>query len=171
VKLICTHPVRYIAAVSRAFVYFLGIQHHRVDDENWSFGYFVFRTWPVGQDFEHLPGWIAQYNQQFAPQHYSGDAALSSFFRFLFNPYAAVVLLGSVVSLWWMLISLKQGDGIPFCLTGIPLSFLLLHALTMMSAARYAFPVYPIVLGNLVAFSALWLQGRARKRMLDSTRN
>jgi hypothetical protein len=171
IKLIRKHPVRYVSGVCRSFVYFLGIPHHRGDDENWSFSYWVFEVWPTGLDFEHTLGWIPEYSKQFPAKHYTGGAVLGSALRGLSVAYIPLLLAGSAITLWWFAVSVRQCDPIPLAISSVPLSFLMLHALALMAASRYAFPVYPILLANLITLTALSYQGRKRKRMLDSTRS
>jgi hypothetical protein len=170
-KLIRKHPVRYIGGVCRSFVYLLGVPHHRGDDENWSFSYWVFEVWPAGLDFEHTLGWIPEYSKQFAAQQYTGGAALGRALRGLSVAYIPLLLAGSITTLWWFAVSVQQCDAVPFAISSVPLSFVLLHSLTLMAASRYAFPVYPILLANFIALTALSHQGWKKKRMLDSTRS
>ena len=165
-RLVLQYPGRYIAGVLRSFIYFLGVPHHRGDDENWNFSRFVFLAWPQTAIFENVPNWIPEYNAQFQPQHYGGGAFLGTLLLRMLSLYVPVVLMCSIVSLLWLVASIRQGNGIVFALTAIPLTLIALHALTMMSAGRYAFPIYPLMLANTVTLLSLSWQGWRQKRNL-----
>ncbi len=165
-RLVLQYPGRYIAGVLRSFIYFLGVPHHRGDDENWNFSRFVFLAWPQTATFENVPNWIPEYNAQFQPQHYGGGAALGTLLLQLLSLYVPLVLVCSVVSLCWLVVAIRQGNGVVFALTAIPLALIALHALTMMSAGRYAFPIYPLMLANTVTLLGLSCQGWRQKRQL-----
>jgi hypothetical protein len=166
-KLIAAHPGRYVAGVTRAFIHFLGVPHHVPDDENWQFSHYVFQLWSPGQNFPHVPGWISDL-KRFEPKPYGGGAFIGRLFGVLNPLYIPFVLLSSLVSLWWFLASLRGGNATGLIMAGIPLAFLFLHSLTMMAAARYAFPVYPLMIANCVTLTSLAIRGWVNKRMPDT---
>lgn len=166
-KLIAAHPGRYVAGVTRAFIHFLGVPHHVPDDENWQFSGYVFQLWSSDQSFPHTPGWISGL-KQFKPKPYGGGAFIGRFFGVLGPLYIPFVLLCSIVSLWWFFAALRGGNATGLVMAGIPLAFLLLHSLTMMAAARYAFPVYPLMIANCVTLASFAIRGWVNKRMTDT---
>ncbi len=167
IKLILAHPARYAAGVTRAFIYFLGVPHHRPDDENWHFSQYVFQTWPPDESFQHMPGWISEL-KQFEPKRYEGGAFTGKLFGLLGPLYIPFVLLSSLLSVWWFFAALREGNATGVVMAGVPLAFLFLHALTMMAAARYAFPVYPLMIANGVTLTSLAFRGWINKRMPDT---
>ena len=162
-KLILAHPKRYFLGVTRTFVHFLGVPHHVADDENWQFSGIVFQIWPATQNFHNVPGWMSDLTQ-FEPRSYGGGGFVGKLFGALGPPYTGLVLLSSVLSLWWFLVSLKEGNTTGLVMAGVPLAFLFLHALTMMGASRYAFPVYPQMIANTMTLAHLALRGWMDKR-------
>ena len=165
-QLIFHHPGRYLKAVIRSFFYFLGVPDHRGDDENWQFSRFVFLSWPPSQEFTNVPLWIPALDTQFPSIQYRGGAALGSVLLALLRAYDFLVLPASAISALWLVLAIRQGNATAFALTAIPLALIVLHALTMMSAARYAFPIYPLMLANLITVLALACRGWAGKRRL-----
>ncbi len=166
-RLIATHPGRYLAGVIRTFIYFLGVPHHRPDDENWHFSQYVFQLWPLDQNFQHVPGWISSL-KQFEPKLYGGGAFIGKLFGVLGPLYTGFVLLSSLVSSWWFVAAFRGGNARGLIMAGIPLAFLFLHSLTMMAAARYAFPVYPLMMANCITLASLAGRGWVNKRMPDT---
>jgi 4-amino-4-deoxy-L-arabinose transferase-like glycosyltransferase len=163
-KLIAAHPGRYLKAVIRAFIYFLGFpQRHAPDDENWHFSRSVFHLWPPEQNFQHLPGWIGGL-KQFEPRAYGGGAFTGRLFDALGPIYLGFVLLSSLASCWWFVTALRGGNARGLIMAGIPLALLFLHSLTMMAASRYAFPVYPLMMANGITLVSLAVRGWVNKR-------
>ncbi len=120
-RLIWQYPGRYAAGVLRSFVYFLGVPHHRGDDENWNFSRFVFIAWPTTSTFENVPNWIPEYKAQFQPQHYGGGAAIGTLLLRLLSLYVPIVLVSSILSLLWMVLAIRQRNGVVFSITAITL--------------------------------------------------
>ncbi len=166
-KLITKYPGRYVAGVIRSFIYFLGVPHHRLDDENWHFSQYVFQLWPPEYNFQHLPGWIGSL-KQFEPKPYGGGGFVGRFFSALGPLYIGLVLLSSFASCWWFVTALRGGNVRGLIMAGIPLAFLSLHALTMMAAARYAFPTYPLMMANSITLVSLAVRGWVNKRMPET---
>lgn len=159
-RLIRKYPLRYFVRAVKSMIFFLGVPDHRVDDENWNFSHAVFTLWPPTQSMDRALGWDGKF-AQFAPRSYRGGAWTGRLFDGLLPVYTWVVLASSLISLGWMVVSIKQANPIGLTLTLIPFAFLFLHALTLQAADRYAFPVYPLILANLVVvlrWSALALQ-------------
>lgn len=76
----------------------------------------------------------------------------------LYLPFA---LLFTLVSSWWFLICLKEGNPIGLMMTGMPLVFLLFQVLHR----RDAFPAYPLLVANCVTLLSLALRGWINKRI------
>ena len=114
-----------------------------------------------------MPGWIAGL-KQFEPRQYGGGAFIGQFFGILGPLYIGFVLLSSLLSCWWFVASLRGGNVRGLIMAGIPLAFLFLHSLTMMAAARYAFPVYPLMMANCITLAHLAVRGWVNKRRLDT---
>jgi hypothetical protein len=80
-------------------------------------------------------------------------------------------ILAASVSLWWLLSSVQSGDAKPYALTAIPITYLLAGSILSSSKPLYGLPAHLMLTANLVIFLALFLRGRANKRVLDSTRD
>ncbi len=149
-RLIARYPLRYATGAIKSMIYFLGVpDHNRVDDENWFFSRYVFTLWPASDSLDKSLFWDPKL-VQFTPPPYGGGALLGKIFLKLMHLYTWLVLAGSLLSIGWLAIAIRRADPVAFTLTAIPLAFLLLHALTLMAADRYGFPVYPMMLANLV---------------------
>ncbi len=148
-RLIRRHPLRYLEGVAKSMIFFLGVPDHRVDDENWNFSHSVFTLWPSAESLDRMLGWDTKF-VQFAPRPYGGGAMVGRILDGLMPVYTWVVLAASMASLVWMVVSIKFADPIGFALTAIPFALLFVHALTLMASDRYALPVYPLMLANLM---------------------
>jgi hypothetical protein len=166
-NLIAAHPGRYMAGVIRTFIHFLGVPDYRPDNENWQFSQYVFQLWPLDGNFQHVPGWIGSL-KQFEPKPYGGGAFIGRLFGVLSPLYTWFVLLSSLVSCWWFVAALRGGNARGLTMAGIPLAFLLLHSLTIMTWARHAFPAYPLMIANSITLASLALRGWVNKRMPDT---
>jgi 4-amino-4-deoxy-L-arabinose transferase-like glycosyltransferase len=164
-RLIRRHPFRYVEGVAKSMIFFLGVPDHRVDDENWNFSHAVFTVWPATDTLDRSVGWDPKF-VQFAPKAYVGGAFVGKAFDALMPVYTWLVLASTIVSFIWMVVSLKQGETIGLALTAIPFALLLVHALTLQAADRYALPVYPLMLANFVVLIRLIWLGFVRKRSL-----
>lgn len=143
------YPGRYASRVAKAFLFFLGLPDHRIDDENWNFSHAVFRMWPPMDRLDRQLGWDARW-LEFNPQVYTGGAAVGRSLDDLLPLYTWAVLMASCISFAWFVVSVVRVNAIGITLTAIPFAFLFLHALTLQADDRYAFPVYPIMLANVV---------------------
>ena len=106
--------------------------------------------------------------KQFEPKPYGGGSFFGRLFGALGPLYIGFVLVSSLVSAWWFLASVKGGNTTGLVMAGLPLAFLFLHALTMMGASRYAFPVYPQMIANSITLASLALRGWFNKRTPDA---
>ena len=173
-KQIVRYPVRYLVRIVKCTIFFMGVPDHRVDDENWWFAYYVFGLSPPGEALDKALGWDTKLIQ-FAPPP-SGGAHLGTFVKALMPLYVWIVLASSIVSVGWLAFSIKMLDPVGLTLTSIPFALMVLHSLPLMAADRYAFPVYPLILANLVLITrSLILLLRKRSLLtpapsLDSTR-
>jgi len=167
--LIGRHPLRYVEGVAKSMVFFLGVPDHRVDDENWNFSHAVFTLWPATDTLDRMIGWDPKF-VQFAPNPYGGGALVGRLFAHLLHGYTWLVLAASIASFIWMMVSLKEAEPIGLTLTAIPFTLLLVHALTLQAADRYALPVYPVMLANFVVIVQLMLLGFVRKRSIVAHR-
>ena len=155
--LIQKYPVRYLEGIAKSMIFFLGVPDHRVDDENWNFSHAVFILWPQSDSLDQTIGWDPKF-VQFTPQPYKGGGFVGKMFDRLLHVYTWIVLASCMASFIWMIVSLKQADAVGLTLTAIPFALLLLHALTLQAADRYALPVYPLMLANVVIIIRLiWL--------------
>ena len=98
---------------------------------------------------------------------YTFDLSLRPPFQAVFQQqtpcplYLPLILLLTLISSWWLFISLKESNPIGLAMTGIPLVFLLLQVLN----GRDAFPAYPLLIANCVTLLSLALRGWINKRI------
>ncbi len=163
IRLIRKYPLRYSEGVAKSMLFFLGVPHHGPDDENWNFSRAIFGQWPSSEELDGALGWDRSL-VQFRPVSYSGGGSLGRLLNSLLPWYSFIVLVSSIVSIGWLFLSIKRVNAVAFAITVIPLAFLLLHSFTLMAAARYGFPVYPLMMANLVTALSLTCQEIRRKR-------
>jgi hypothetical protein len=162
VRLIREHPYGYLCGVARSMIFFLGVPGYEGDDENGRFSHFVFVLWPAGVSLDAVPGWDRNL-ASLAPPPHTGNGLVGGLFDLLLPIYVWLVLAASAVTLICLAISVVRADPVMMAVTGLPVVFLFLHSLTLFNMDRYAFPVYPILLANLVVATSLCFQTLARK--------
>ena len=149
-RLIERYPLRYVSAVARSIAFFLGWPSPiRVDDESTNFARAALTLWPPNDDLSSALGWNLAY-KNLIPGRYSGGAWLGSTLSRSFSVYEWLVRLGSLAAIGLLCLGAIRKMPMLLVVSSIPLSFLFLHALTVLPAARYAFPAYPLLFANLV---------------------
>jgi hypothetical protein len=167
--LIVEYPFRYLAGVVRTAIFFLGLRGYPEEDENNFFSHAVFRDWPTGQTMEEAVGWNKSLDQ-FTPEQYSGGGELGRVLDVLFPVYNWGILAASSLSFGWLFSSIWKANVLGITMAGIPIAFLLLHALTLLTAVRYVVPIQPLFLGNLVIVVFLSSQRVLRRAQPRPTR-
>lgn len=160
VRLIERYPLRYASAVIRSMAFYLGWPSPiRVDDESTNFARAALGLWPPSDGLSSALGWDLTF-KKLVPGTYSGGAWLGSTLNKTLPAYEWLVRMGSLAAIGLFCLGVIRKNPMLLAVSSIPLSFLFLHALTALPAARYAFPAYPLLLANLVlCFSAF----RSRK--------
>ena len=159
--LIRRYPARYISGAARAILFYLAVPHHGGDYENAAFSHYVFWLWPSTDSLEHSLGWEVK-EPELAPLPFGGGALIGRWLDKINPAYIWLVFASSILSLLWFGVSLKQGDAVGLTLTGLPLAFLLMHALTLETIDRYGFPAYPMLLANaVIVFAKLLLRKKS----------
>ena len=149
-KLIKKYPLRYAGAVVKSAEYFLGIPWYRSqDDENGNLTGAILAIWPSSEDMSAIPGWNSDI-AGLKPEKYGGGALMGRALASLLPAYTWLVWAGALSSLFLLFYALVKRETVLLTLTLIPLSFVLMHALTTLAEDRYAFPVYPLFLTNLI---------------------
>ncbi|MBV9404768.1 MAG: glycosyltransferase family 39 protein [Acidobacteriaceae bacterium] len=162
--LIRKYPFRYIAGVTRSIIFFLGLRANPSDDENFAFSHYVFVLWPSGDSFDHTLGWDAGLVEFTSIGEYGGGAVFGRVLHSLIRVYAWTVFASSLLTVFWLVMSLIQGNAVGVALTSLPLTFLGLHAVALETLNRYGFPVYPLMLVNTLIFLSVLLKAFWRKR-------
>jgi len=166
--LILKYPFRYVAGVVRTAIFFLGLRGYPEEDENSFFSHAVFRDWPPGQTLEEAVGWNKSIDQ-FAPEGYSGGGGLGRVLDALFPVYSWGILAASSLSFGWLICSVWKANAVGITMAGVPLAFLLLHALVLLTAVRYVVPIQPLFLANLVTVVCLSYQRVLRRAQPPAT--
>jgi hypothetical protein len=166
ISLIGRYPLRYTSAVIRSMAFFLGWPSEiRVDDENTNFARAALGLWPPSVSLSSSLGWDVT-NKKLTPGTYSGDAWLGSTLSKVLPVYEWLLRLGSLAAIGLLCLGVIRRLPTILAVSSIPLSFLFLHSLTALPANRYAFPVYPLLLANLVLILSLFAR---RKRAVLQT--
>ena len=156
ITLMGRYPLRYASAVIRSMAFFLGWPSAmRVDDENTNFARAALGLWPTSDSLSSSLGWDVT-NKEFTPATYSGGAWLGSTLRRALPVYEWLLRLGSLSAIGLLCLGVIRRLPKILAVSSIPLSFLFLHSLTALPANRYAFPVYPLLLANLVLILSLF---------------
>lgn len=155
IRLIERYPLRYVSAVIRSMAFYLGWPSPiRVDDESTNFTRATLGLWPPSHGLSSALGWDLSF-KNLIPGTYSGGAWLGSTLNRTVPAYEWLVRMGSLAAIGLFCLGVIRKNPMLIAVSSIPLSFLFLHALTALPAARYAFPAYPLLLANLVlCFSA-----------------
>ncbi len=141
-------PVRYSKGVVRTTLLFCGFQG---------------ASWPENKPFMRYVMPAEKYSDatlMSAPQmepemraHFTQKTGCSVISRVLpkLNPlYDILVILGSIAGIIGLLVGVCRADVPLIVFTAMPAAFIAMHALTLLSGERYAFPVYGMALANLV---------------------
>jgi hypothetical protein len=156
IRLIGRYPLRYTSAVIRSMAFFLGWPSAiRVDDENTNFARAALGLWPPSDSLSSSLGWDVA-NKKLTPGTYSGGAWLGSTLTRVLPVYEWLLRSGSLAAIGLLCLGVIRRLPKILAVSSIPLSFLFLHALTALPADRYAFPVYPLLLANLVLIVSLF---------------
>jgi 4-amino-4-deoxy-L-arabinose transferase-like glycosyltransferase len=150
IRLIERYPLRYTSAVIRSMAFYLGWPSPiRIDDESTNFARAVLGLWPSSDGLSSALGWDLTF-KKLIPGTYSGGAWLGSTLNRALPAYEWLVRMGSLAAIGLFCLGVIRKKSMLLAVSSIPLSFLFLHALTALPAARYAFPAYPLLLANLV---------------------
>lgn len=148
-RVIRKYPLRYTEGVFRSMIFFLGVPgDRRVDDENGNFSHYVFTLWPPGATLDAVLGWERSL-VQFTPPPYKPGLD-GQILTALSSPYKWLVLIAAMVSIGWLVFGVIRPSPFVIALAAIPLALIFLHALTLFAEGRYALPVYPLFLVNLI---------------------
>jgi len=160
--IVMEYPLRYLSGYVRTLIVYLGYPRFPVESESEPFSIGVFTQWPPSYTLNKSVGW--RHVEAFAPPLYGGGAALGTILHKLSPLYTWLVLCSTVTSLLWFVASFRRGNVLALTMVGVPLGYLLLHALTLMSVSRYPFPTYPLFLTCAIC-AAHDLQRFVRRRL------
>jgi 4-amino-4-deoxy-L-arabinose transferase-like glycosyltransferase len=143
-RIVKDYPARYLRGYIRTLIVYMGYPRFPIESESEPFSTGVFGQWPASYTLDKSLGW--REVEEFPAQVYGGGAALGTWLHRLSPFYTWLVLCSTFGSLVWFVISVFKGDTVAMTMTGVPLGYLVLHALTLMSVSRYPFPTYPLLL-------------------------
>jgi hypothetical protein len=167
--IIMDYPLRYLRGYIRTLIVYLGYPRFPPGSESEPFSIGVFIQWPPSYTLAKSLGWHEV--EAFAPPSYGGGAALGSTLHRLSPFYTWLVLCSTLASLLWMIASVWNGNAVAMTMVGVPLGYLVLHALTLMSVNRYSFPTYPLFLACAICAAKPAGQFVVRRFRLRSTQN
>lgn len=150
-RVVRTHPKQYLRGVLRNLLLYSGFT--RISDENERFRTAAFSSVPT---FESAPGFPPPGNEF---RRYTAPSAISRALTFLSPIYDWLIKLGFIATLVAVVLGLWHWNTAILTFTAVPLAFILLHALLLMSENRMVLPTYPLLLLNLIMLPA-WIRLR-----------
>jgi 4-amino-4-deoxy-L-arabinose transferase-like glycosyltransferase len=141
-RIVIDYPLRYLRGYVRTLIVYMGYPRFPVESENEPYSIGVFTQWPATYPLDRALGW--RDVPAFAPPLYGGGAALGVTMHRLSSFYTWLVLCSTFGSLLWFITSIYERNPVAMAIAGVPLGYLVLHAVTLVSINRYAFPTYPL---------------------------
>ena len=164
-RLIAKYPRRYAAGVARTLWLFAGFDGGAGESKS-------MRGWILAPTTNHAlftlgpdrvpPRDRKDFERQTPP------GRLRQALRWLCGPYDRLLVACSFATVGLFLLALTRRNEALICLSGVPLTFALAHAMVLMSVDRFMMPIYPIILacGVVVVFLAagrVWATGAGRQ--------
>jgi len=113
--------------------------------------------------FSAHPEWQDRFREQFELDRPKSSVA-SSVLTTLYPWYEWLWRVGGVVSLAGFFAALWKRNVVALYLTGVPLGFAAMHSLLLLSMDRFAAPVQPVLIANVLLVPlALWPGSRNAK--------
>ncbi len=142
----CRHPLRYLRGVAECLLLFMGVEGREFENR-------AFRERILSPHLLHaeLITGVEPLQSEFR-QQFRRSATNNFLRRFLWSIvplFDWLLLLASLATVLNMLVGLATRNATPVAFAMLPLFFMDFHAVIHTSLARYIFPVYPIVMGNL----------------------
>ncbi|HEY7338567.1 MAG TPA: hypothetical protein VH639_27010 [Bryobacteraceae bacterium] len=147
-RVIRTHPRRYLDGVERNLILYSGFGGFANDNA-------ILRNqvlYSYGRKIDPGPEWFPPLGVEF--QRNTVSSITSRLLLALSPVYDWLVLFAFVATVLTGILAIWRLDTTLMAFTLLPLAFILLHAILLMSQDRMALPTYPILLINLVMFPA-----------------
>ena len=164
VRLARDYPGRYAAALGRMLMLFAGAKG--LEDENEIFRDQLLSPTFVGARIGDGPEPVSSRDKEYFAQK-TQPSAVQALLRFLVRLYDPALTAGFIACALGLALSIVWLDFRLFLFTATPFLYLLPYIITLSSADRYAFPVYPFVLASpLVVGAAVANRVLARRESL-----
>jgi len=149
------YPGRYATSVLRCLVYFMG--RDSLDDDNIRSARAIFDKGAIGSCLEGKdhPNYLIEV-QYFRRE--TGRSILAKVLNKLIFPFRWLVVIGSALTCFGFILAIVRKDILLLTFSVVPLFYLLLHSLLLLSVNRYAIPVQPLILVNLLLVPVLILR-------------
>ncbi len=166
------HPVRYAKGVGRTVLLFCGLPGHNCVENK----LFLSLVTPTAANAPSMifmlpPSIDAEWREKLAQR--TGVSEINRVVALLDPVYDVLVFIGMLMTFAGFFVGLYRGDWRLLSVTAPALAFIGMYALVLLSADRYAFPVYAIALANLIYVPILiWGGGKLpvqTNRELDSS--
>jgi len=145
-EVIATNPRAYLTAVSRTALVFAGVQPR--PSENELFLSNVRSLSVPGSKCVCPDADQPAFARTFAQ---SGHRTPLHYVLKIFTPlYSALVMLGSMLTLIGFVAGVRRADPALLACTAVPVAFAAAHAALLLGTDRFAMPVFPLALLNLV---------------------
>jgi hypothetical protein len=158
IRLARDYPGRYAAAMGRMLMLFAGAKG--LQDENEIFRDEILSPSFVGARIGDGPEPVSSRDKEYFAQK-TQPSAVQALLRLLVRLYDPALSAGFMVCAVGLVLSIVWLDFRLFLFTATPFVYLLPYIITLSSADRYAFPIYPFVLASPVVVGAA-----VAKRML-----
>jgi|GEM_PF-1198521 len=157
-RLILKSPRRYLGGITRSMLLFAG--YPGMESENNSLRDQVIQN-PPGAKFNDGPPESKPLISAALVQK-SGPSFVASFLCTLAPVYNLILFFGSIVTFVALAAGVWRLDYKILAFSALPLAFMVIHALLMLSVDRFVFPVYPLLLANLILLPDLVFVSHAR---------
>ncbi len=150
------HPVRYIKGVARTTLIFFGAPGHNLIENKT----FLAHLTPDQKNapakiYKPPPSLDAQIEERFGQR--TGWSVVNRVLLWIDPVYDVLIVLGMLATIAALALGIRRADLRLLTAAALPLGFIAMYALVLLSADRYAFPVYAAALANLFHCTALWL--------------
>ena len=156
-RVVRTHPIRYLKGVGRNLLLFTELSGFQNDNSDWRAAALSPKS-SLTQGLTSFPILGEEFRRD------TSSSLTSRVLRQLSPFYDLLLLLGFWATVAALIMGIWRQNLIIVTFTALPLAFILLHALVLMSEARMAFPAYPLFLVNLVMLRCWLSRDFARKQ-------
>ncbi len=152
IRVIWTHPWRYFKGVVRNLLLFSEFGGFANDS-----AHLREAALSPNSEIDKGPSWFPPLGDEF--RRISAASLISHALRIASPFYDWLILFGFVTTVIAFVVAVWRMDAAVLAFTAVPLGFIVLHAMLLMSEDRVVMPSYPLLLANLIMLP-VWLKPR-----------